>query len=87
MRNARSVFLSGLLAYSPAHGAFSERNDLGQSHYALPACAEASAGRRACDIIRDSAGSKSELFGIMTTNKSVKFVDTDKLAVSFAQGL
>ena len=58
IRNARSVFLSGLPP-SPrgGGGAIRRAYDLGQSHHAL----------RAWHISRNSAGSKSELFGIMTT--------------------
>ena len=67
IRNARSVFSFGVAeALRGGGGAIRRAYDLSQSYHALPACAEASAGRRAC-LIRGSAGNESELFGIMST--------------------
>jgi len=61
IRKARNIFLWGCRAERGSGGAIRRAYDLGQSHHALRAC-----------LIRGSAGSKSELFGIMTTITNLK---------------
>jgi len=61
IRNARSVFSFGVAGVLASAWGFLRAYDFGQSHHALRAC-----------LIRDSAGNKSELFGIMTTIPNLK---------------